>query len=109
MKYTNEFLKENGFPIELDLSEIEDSGLKSRRIISRILMASNFIAINSKRMGPGNYVEISSLSLLGDYYDGRSIAGMTVNENPLLKNRVIVKRIEEHQEEYIIEFLIKNK
>lgn len=125
MKFTEEYLKENGFPLELDLTEIIEEDKKARKIISRIIMTGAFIATHNDMKGPATHIEMGNIDFLEKYashdiiYAGdipgtipnsrrAVIAGMIVSENKELGNKVIVKRIHNNTEEGVVEFTIKN-
>ena len=55
MEVQKETLDENGLSTDLELSTIEDSTQRHRRLVSKILSAANVIA-KEGRKGPANYV-----------------------------------------------------
>jgi hypothetical protein len=66
MKIEKEKLESIGFNPELDLSSIEDSMAKSRKLASRIL-AGSLSFYNLTKRGYGEYVKVDK-SLLGEFH-----------------------------------------
>lgn len=91
---------QNYFPWELDLTSVSEEQ-KFRRLMSRILMASNFLATHNERRGPAQYIKISSDEYLNQM---TIIAGMDVIVQKDLGRKIIVGRKNENLEDDILEF-----
>lgn len=74
-KMTEEQFKE--FSTELELSTIEDSQLRQRKLITKILAAANAIAMHSRR-GPANYVFIHESNLPDNHIEDGHLAGIKI-------------------------------
>lgn len=80
----------NEFPTELELSTIEDSQMRQRRLISRILAAGNAIAMYGRR-GPANYVFIHESNLPENHVENGHLAGIEIKSSEN-KDIVIIGR-----------------
>jgi hypothetical protein len=80
----------NEFPVELELSSIEDSVLRQRILISRILAASNAISAHSGR-GPANYVFIHESNLLKNHIEHGHLGDIEIKSSEN-KDTVIIGR-----------------
>ena len=72
---TEEQFKE--FPTELELSTIDDSQLRQRKLVTKILAAGNAIAMHSRR-GPANYVFIHESNLPDNHVEDGQLAGIKI-------------------------------
>ena len=122
-------LDKYNFPGNLDLSNLideADSVLRPRRIISRIMMASNIIAmvtspdnvedlrslgmpyeyIYGDIRGPANYIEMANVEFIQKYLTDGFLAGIKVTKKHEALNVITVGHRSSDREELRIQFTV---